>query len=99
MGSMVAVNGILSMIAEARADTHRITRIAITRDPLDIWLTQSAMIWIRPVSSAPATMMKSNIKKIRVGHSISCSRIPTILTRLITRRIAAPVMAAMLGSM
>ena len=62
-------------------------------------MTQSAIIWISPVSSAPATTMKSIMKKIRVGHSISCSSISTMSTRLMTSRTAAPTRAAMLGSM
>ncbi len=99
MGSMVAVKGILSIMAEARAETQRIINMATTRDPPEIFLTWSAMICINPVSSAPATTIKSIMKKISVGHSISFSSISTISTRLITIKRAAPIRAATLGSM
>ena len=72
MGSMVAVKGMLSMKAEAMALTHRTMIMAVVRLPPERSFTQLAIIWIRPVSSAPAMTMNRPMKKTRVGHSTSC---------------------------
>ena len=96
---MVAVKGMLSMAAEARADTHRTMSMATTRLPPDTAATHSAMAWIRPVSSAAATTMNRAMKNTRVGHSTSCSSISTISTRETASSNMAPVKAAMAGFM
>jgi hypothetical protein len=57
-GSMVMVKGILSMNAEARALTRRMMTTAAVRLPRERSLTKLAIIWMRPVCSAPAMMMK-----------------------------------------
>ena len=97
MGSIVAVKGMLSMIAERMADTH--SRSARPRRGTRESRTQSAIDLDSPVCSAPATTMNSIMKKTRVGHSTSFSTISTMCTPLITSRRDAPARAAMLGSM
>jgi hypothetical protein len=44
MGSMVAVKGMLSIKAEAMAETHRTRRMARVKFPWETCLTHSAMI-------------------------------------------------------
>jgi hypothetical protein len=57
MGSMVAMNGILSMNAETMAATRRIMTTATVSWPRETSLTDSAIIWIKLVSAAPAIPM------------------------------------------
>ena len=95
MGSMVAVKGMLSMKAEAMALTQRTMMMAAVRLPPETSFTQLAIIWIRPVSSAPAMTMNRPMKKTRVGHSTSFSSISTMSSPEMASSTREPIRAAM----
>ena len=80
MGSMVAVNGMLSTKADMIAATQMIRLRAATRLPWESSRIPSAIRASSPLSSTAPTRIKRKIKNIRVGHSISFSMISIMFT-------------------
>ncbi|BAA31038.1 144aa long hypothetical protein [Pyrococcus horikoshii OT3] len=93
---MVAVKGILSIIALENAEIQDIKSIASFSEVMCLTIHFPASS-INPVSTSPPTMMKSPPKKNRVAHS-TFSRATSGETLLQSNNMVAPVSATTAGS-
>lgn len=68
-GTIVAAKGMLSTIAENKAESHKIIGIATARFPPEATPIVSATIFKTPVHSKPPTVTNKPMKKTRVRQS------------------------------
>jgi len=94
---MVATKGILSMKADAMAETHRIARVVTKRFPPLSEITPLASADMTPVDSIPPTRIKRPVKKKMVFHS-TFRRISSDLIPESSNSTTAPVIAMVADS-